>query len=129
MPVVLIADPVVHTRDLLRVVFGDELDCHVVAVEGLATALLMAREVRPDLVVLELDARRPAELELVRSLKSDPSPGLPVIALTAWGQLLTCEQALAAGCDECIAKPFDLEDLLARARVLIAGRATVANGR
>ena len=45
-----------------------------------------------------------------------------LVVLTACGQVLTCEQALAAGCDDCIAKPFDLDDLRARARALLARR-------
>jgi CheY-like chemotaxis protein len=113
-PVVLLSDPVAGTRGLLEAVLQSELGAHVVAVDGLSAALLMAREVRPALVIVELDARRADELGLVRALKSDPTPGTPVVGLTAWGQTLTCEQAIAAGCDDCVAKPFDLDDLLER---------------
>jgi CheY-like chemotaxis protein len=122
-PVVLLSDPVAGTRALLVEIFSTELSAYVVALDGTSAALLMAREVRPALVVIELDARRDDELALVAALKRDPTPGTPVLGLTAWGQGLTCEQALAAGCDDCIAKPFDLDDLLARLQTLLAVRA------
>jgi CheY-like chemotaxis protein len=122
-PVILLSDPVPDTRVLLDEVFRTELNAYVVAVDGTSAALLMAREVRPALVVVELDARRADELTLLAALKSDPTPGTPVLALTAWGQGLTCEQALAAGCDDCMPKPFDLDDLLARLQTLLAVRA------
>ena len=121
--VVLIADPVPHTRELLVAIFEQEFGAYVVAVEGAGTALLMAREVRPDLVILELDARRETDLDVARRLKEDLAPApVPVLTMTAWGQGLTCERALAAGCDDCIAKPFQLDDLVGRAAALM-GRA------
>ena len=121
-PIILLSDPIPDTRTLLDEVFRTELSAYVVAVDGTSAALLMAREVRPALVVLELDARRDDELALVAALKRDPTPGTPVLGLTAWGQGLTCEQVLAAGCDDCIAKPFELDDLLARVSALLARR-------
>ena len=120
-PVVLLADPVYRTRELLTVVFGEEMGARVVPIDGPDELLVMAREVRPHLIVLELDARHENGLDVVARLKSEAFYAhVPIMAFTAWGQTLTCDDARAAGCDECVPKPFDLDDVLARAAVLLA---------
>jgi two-component system phosphate regulon response regulator PhoB len=121
--VVLVSDPVPATGELLRAIFEDAFAAHVVTLDGPGAALLMAREVRPDLIILELDARRELDFDLMRRLKQDElGASIPVLAMTAWGQQLTCEEALAAGASDCVAKPFQLDDLIGRAAALM-GRA------
>ena len=41
-------------------------------------------------------------------------PGLPVIAITAFGLVDDDRKALAAGCDDYLAKPFQVNSLLAK---------------
>ena len=52
-----------------------------------------------------------------RRVKGDPALArVPVVAVTALPVEEARATALAAGCDGCLAKPFDLEDLLALVR-------------
>jgi CheY-like chemotaxis protein len=51
-------------------------------------------------------------LELTRRLKADPATRtILVIALTAYGMKGDLERAVAAGCDDYVVKPIDVETL------------------
>jgi DNA-binding response OmpR family regulator len=89
------------------------------AADGL-TALRMAGELRPDLVVLDSGLRGMeggAVLRHVRDL-SDLS-GLPVLLLSALNQDADRIRGLRAGADACLTMPFTTGELLARVEVLL----------
>ena len=72
----------------------------------------MARESRPDLIVMDLSLPVLDGWQATRSLKDDPATAaIPVIALTAHAMPGDAERALESGCDEVLTKPID-EDLL-----------------
>lgn len=122
-PVVVVADPVDGTRELLETVFRDELGARVVAVRDGSSLLVQSREMVTHLVVLELNPQLGTDVDFVRKLKADPvTAPIPLLCMTAWGPNVTCEEALAAGAEACVAKPFDLDELLDRAEHLIAQR-------
>ena len=89
----------------------------IVARDG-AEAVAMAREHRPDLVLLDLRMPVLGGLDAVRLLRSDRSfDGCPVVALTAHALEEERLEALRAGFDEVIAKPClpdELADSVAR---------------
>lgn len=92
-----------------------------VATDG-ATAVVRAREDRPELILMDLelpptpeDSPDPnAGLEATRRLKADPmTAGIPVIALTAHTMAHHQERIAAAGCDAFQEKPiYPFENLL-----------------
>ncbi|MGD0249234.1 MAG: HD domain-containing phosphohydrolase, partial [Candidatus Limnocylindrales bacterium] len=83
-------------------------------------ALDMAESERPDLLILDIAMPDVDGIEICRRIKSDRATYLtPVVHITG---LTTREQrlrALAAGSDEFVGKPFDIEELLIRVRSLL----------
>lgn len=83
--------------------------------------LTLARETRPDLIVLDLllpvlDGWRTAE-----ALRRDPTTeGIPILALTATSRPEQHERALRAGCDVVVTKPVRPAVLLSQIEALLA---------
>ncbi len=79
--------------------------------------LAAARELRPDLVVLDWMMPRMNGLEVCRALREDPDAGLaatPVLLLTAKAQEPDLERGFAAGATDFVAKPFSTGELVSR---------------
>ncbi len=96
--------------------------------EGLRRALAES----PDLVVLDILLPGRSGLEVLRALH-DARPGLPVIALTALGEVEDRVTGLDAGAVDYLTKPFSLAELSARIRAQLrvaaqAPQTSVAGG-
>ena len=76
-------------------------------------ALLAADAFRPDLVLLDLGLPDLDGIEVCRRLRLG-SPLLPIVMLTARGEEMDVVLGLSAGADDYVAKPFRLNELLAR---------------
>jgi len=79
--------------------------------------LAAARELRPDLVVLDWMMPRMNGLEVCSALRADPDPDLartPVLLLTAKAQEPDLERGFAAGATDFVAKPFSTRELISR---------------
>ncbi|MHB8658859.1 MAG: response regulator transcription factor [Solirubrobacteraceae bacterium] len=70
---------------------------------------------RVDLVVLDMMLPGRSGLEVLRTLR-EQRPGLPVIALTALGEIEDRVAGLDAGAADYLTKPFSLNELAARIR-------------
>lgn len=81
-------------------------------------ALAMALDTQPDIIVLDIGLPKKSGLEVTRELRSR---GLttPILLLTALDTLGDKVTGLDAGADDYIAKPFELDELLARVRALL----------
>ncbi|MFG3507207.1 response regulator transcription factor [Streptomyces sp. NPDC047821] len=101
--------------------------CEVRSCGDGAGAVRLAREFRPDAVVLDVtlpDMDGPAVLGGLRR----ELPGVPALFLTAKDPVEDRIAGLTAGGDECVTKPFGLEDVVARLRGLVR-RSGAASGR
>jgi two-component system KDP operon response regulator KdpE len=78
------------------------------------TALEIMKDWTPDLVVTDLSMPNMDGLELCRRIRAHSQ--IPIIVLSVRGQERTKVQALDAGADDYITKPFGMEELLARVR-------------
>ena len=79
--------------------------------------LAAARELRPDLVVLDWMMPRMNGLEVCAALRADPDVELsrtPVLLLTAKAQEPDLERGFAAGATDYIVKPFSTRELASR---------------
>ena len=74
-------------------------------------------EVRPELLVLDIDMPHVSGIELARAVRNDPRwSHLPIILLTARIDRDTVRRAYAAGADDHIGKPLVAEELITRVR-------------
>ncbi len=68
---------------------------------------------RADLILMDVSLPGEDGLSLVRRLRASASPRVPIIAVTAHAMPGDRELALGAGCDDYLAKPIELSELLA----------------
>jgi DNA-binding response OmpR family regulator len=90
-----------------------------VRVEGRGDrALAAVREARPDLVVLDIMLPGRSGLDVLRDLRS-AGDTVPVLMLTAKGDVVDRVVGLELGADDYLPKPFAVRELLARVRALL----------
>ncbi|HLW89319.1 MAG TPA: response regulator transcription factor [Terriglobales bacterium] len=90
------------------------------------TALEIMKDWTPDLVITDLSMPNMDGLELCRRLRTTSQ--VPIVILSVRGEERTKVQALDAGADDYVTKPFGIEELLARVRASLR-RAPVENGQ
>ena len=83
-----------------------------------AAALDRARDVRPDAVILDVELPDMDGFAVLRRLRANGIDA-PVLFLTARGGLRDKITGLTLGGDDYITKPFNLEEVLARLRVIV----------
>ncbi|MCL4465286.1 MAG: response regulator [Chloroflexi bacterium] len=111
LPCVLVVEDDPVARELLKEAIEAELGVRVVLAANGAEALRLLAEHCPQVVVT--DARMPVMngIELIRRLRRRPATYcLPVIVVTA--SLWLRHDALVAGADAYVDKPFDLDVLV-----------------
>lgn len=84
------------------------------------------RRWRPDLIVLDLGLPDLDGIDLIREVRI--SSNVPILVLSAREGERDKVKALDAGADDYVAKPFGLEELLARVRVALRHAAHPASG-
>ena len=93
------------------------------------TGLLMARQEKPDLVLLDLMLPELNGLDVARALRSDVDPavaGVALIMLTARVEESDTLIGLEVGADDYITKPFSPREVVARVRALLRRTTRVA---
>jgi DNA-binding NtrC family response regulator len=106
---VLIADDEKNMRWVLRQALEAEGYEVAEAADG-KEALSGISEQEPDLMVLDHKMPAPDGMEVLRRLRAK-GHRFPVIMLTAHGNVQTAVDAMKAGANEYLTKPFDLEEL------------------
>jgi two-component system cell cycle response regulator DivK len=107
---------VVEDNDVNMKLFHDVLEARgynvLHAKEGME-GLRMAREQRPDLILMDIQLPDVSGLEVTKWLKDDETlKSIPVIAITAFAMAGDKEKFLEGGCDAYIAKPISVPDFL-----------------
>jgi DNA-binding response OmpR family regulator len=114
---ILICDDEPALRELIRASMDDGFE-FAEASDGIV-AMELAKELSPDMVILDLMLPRLSGLEVLARLNADQQlKDVPVLVITAWNE--TREDVLAAGADDFVSKPFDPEALRSAVNRLVA---------
>ncbi len=107
---------VVEDTDASMMLFRDVLDAHgynVLQAKDGMEAWRMAREHRPELILMDIQLPNVSGLEVTKWLKADESlKSIPVIAITAFATADHEEKIREGGCDAYIVKPILLFNFL-----------------
>lgn len=115
-PTILVIDDDAKIVGMLRRALayaGYSVKTALSAAEGLARAL----EDSPDLVILDVMLPDLSGFEVCRRLRDDSE--MPILMLTAKDEVADRVHGLEEGADDYLVKPFALQELLARVRVLL----------
>ena len=122
MKTVLVADDKATSRELVRTVLEKSGYTVAEASDGIE-ALRNARELKPDLIILDLDMPGMDGFGVIQEIRRDRElAATPVLALTASAMQGDRERALSAGFTGYIAKPIQLNALRSEVeRLLLLG--------
>jgi len=109
MKLVLVAEDEDTNYKLVESVLGKRYKL-VRANDGIE-AVTMAEDYRPNLILMDIRMPNMSGLDATRIIKEVHSE-VPIIALSAYAFDSDIKDARSAGCDEFIAKPFRLEELI-----------------
>lgn len=116
---VVIAEDDPDVAELLRLVLTEALNVESDIVSNGALVMDSVTARRPDLVILDVELPGLNGLDVFDLLRSDPHwQGVPVLFLTALPEVAATANA-PTGVHEILAKPFDVDDLVARAERLL----------
>jgi two-component system KDP operon response regulator KdpE len=113
---ILVIDDEPQIRRVMRVILSGE-NYEVLEARSGDAALLRFRESLPDLVLLDLNMPGMSGLETCRALRE--SSDVPIIVLTVRHEEEEKVEALDAGADDYVTKPFGKQELLARIRAAL----------
>ncbi|MFC1694348.1 response regulator [Candidatus Latescibacterota bacterium] len=99
-----------------RKVFKDILSVHgyisIEAVDG-EEGYKMAKEHKPDLIVMDVQLPRADGYEVTRRLKSeDDTKDIPIIIVTSFAMAVEENEARAAGCNDYLTKPINIHQFI-----------------
>lgn len=136
-PLVLVVEDDLPVRNLMTTTLKTHAYKYKTAADG-AEALLMASSYNPDVVFLDLGLPDMDGIDVIRQIRGWSN--MPIIVISARSDDADKIEALDAGADDYLTKPFSVEELLARLRVTIrrlslmnsdssADRSVYTNGR
>ena len=115
-PCVLVVEDESAQREVLQYNLEAEGFRVVMAVNG-DEALLMVREEKPDLIVLDWMLPNVSGIEICRRVKASPETrSIPIIMLSARSEEADRVRGLETGADDYVVKPYSVVELMARLR-------------
>jgi sigma-B regulation protein RsbU (phosphoserine phosphatase) len=113
--ILVVDDTPINLQVLVRILDGSGY--RILAARNGRTALEIARQVQPDLVLLDVAMPGMDGFEVCRALREDPSTAaIIVIFLSAHGEVSEKVSGLELGAEDYITKPFQSQEVLARVR-------------
>ena len=116
MQEILAVDDDHNTLQLIHTILSHQ-GYHVTMCSNGMQALDELSKNRFDLIVVDLHMPRMGGIEVIRTLRAQEEyGGLPIIVITATANESQCVEALEAGADDLLSKPFSTSELVARIR-------------
>ena len=115
-PVVLVTEDDAPVRNLIVTTLKTHDYKYLTAKDG-AEAILMASSHNPDVLFLDLGLPDMDGIDVIRQIRNWSN--MPIIVISARSDDADKIEALDAGADDYLTKPFSVEELLARLRVTI----------
>ena len=115
-PLILIAEDDPPIRNLISVALETH-DYRFLSASSGGTAIMEASSHNPDIMLLDLGLPDLDGVEVIRKIRSWSN--LPIIVISARSDDSDKIEALDAGADDYLTKPFSVDELLARLRVTI----------
>jgi len=107
---------IVEDNELNMMLFTELLEAHnyiILKTHDGMEALKIARDRKPDLILMDLQLPEVSGLEVVKWIKEDDnSKSIPVIAMTAFAMKGDEEKVREGGCEAWIAKPISVSQFL-----------------
>ena len=122
-PLILIAEDERPIRHFIKVSLETQKYSCLEAQDG-SNALLLITSHHPDIVILDLGLPDMDGLEVIRKVREWSR--VPIIVVSARGHEREKVEALDAGADDYLTKPFSVPELLARIRVALRHHTSVA---
>ena len=122
LPVIIVIEDEPNIRRFVKMSLESE-GCQVFEADSVRRGLIEAGTRKPDMVVLDLGLPDGDGVDFIRDLRTWSD--IPVIVLSARTSEADKVEALDAGADDYLVKPFGAAELLARARAQLRRRARV----
>lgn len=123
MPLILAVDDEMNILELLKFNLTKEGYQVLMATDG-QQALNYARAEKPDLIILDIMLPEMDGYDVCRILKANKeTAGIPVIMLSAKGDVLDKVVGLELGAEDYVTKPFSPRELVARVKVHLRRKA------
>ena len=108
-PLILVAEDEDSNYELVRIVLSKRY--RLMRARNGIEAVTICEDEHPDLILMDMRMPDMGGLDATRIIK-EVNHDIPVVALSAYAFEDNIREAKAAGCDEFLAKPFKVEDLI-----------------
>ncbi len=114
---ILIVDDDVQVTSLLKKYLSSK-NFEIITINQSSKTIQMANLMRPDLFILDLMMPPPDGFELCTMLRADPNfSQTPILIITAMD--ISNSKATSFGANDYLAKPFNLDEVVARIELLL----------
>lgn len=111
---------IVEDNELNMKLFNDLLEAHgynTIKTRDGRLAVGMAREHKPDLILMDIQLPEVSGLDIIRLLKADDElKSIPVIAITAFAMKGDEDKIRGSGCEDYISKPISVMGFITTVR-------------
>ena len=118
MKILIVEDEIKIAQLIQQILEPEGFTCHYV-LDGLS-ALEAVKQIKPDLIILDLMLPGMDGLEVCTRIRQHDSNGDPyILMLTSKGEEMDCVIGLSTGADDYMVKPFGSRELVARVRAVL----------
>jgi CheY-like chemotaxis protein len=118
-PTVLVVDDNQQNLELL-LAYLEEIDCDTMAATNGADAIDITNNTPPDLILLDVMMPKMSGFEVCRRLKQQQNTAdIPIIMVTALGEMGDIEKAISCGTDDFLSKPVNKWELVTRVKTML----------